>query len=256
MKVVILAGGLGTRLSEETVERPKPLVEIGGKPVLWHIMKIFSSYGMNEFIICCGYKGIQIKEYFKNYAMRNADVEFDLAENSSTIKKRSSENWKVTCVDTGDSTLTGGRLKRVRDYLNPDEPFFFTYGDGVGDINIKALVDLHKKNKKLATVTAVSPPGRFGVLNIDNESVLNFSEKPSEGTTWINGGYFLLEPQVIDYIDGDMISWEEEPIKKITAENQLNVYKHSGFWQPMDTLQEKKMLNELYEKDLAPWKIW
>jgi glucose-1-phosphate cytidylyltransferase len=256
MKVVILAGGLGTRLSEETHDRPKPMVEIGGKPVLWHIMKIFSSYGMNEFIICCGYKGIQIKEYFKNYAMRNADVEFNLEENSFTIKKHSSENWKVTCVDTGETTLTGGRLKRVRSYLNKDEPFLFTYGDGVGDINVNALIELHKKNKKLATVTAVNPPGRFGVLSIENDSVIKFSEKPSEGNTWINGGYFVLEPQTIDYIDGDMISWEEEPIKKITSENQLAVYKHHGFWQPMDTLQEKKMLNDLYEANKAPWKSW
>ena len=209
MKVVILAGGLGTRLSEETSDKPKPMVEIGGKPILWHIMKIFSSYGFNDFIICCGYKGIFIKEYFQNYNLRNADVEFNLSSSSATIKRAAAENWKVTCVDTGDSTLTGGRLKRVKDYLDVDEPFLFTYGDGVGDINIKELISFHKKNNKLATVTAVSPPGRFGVLSFEGESVKQFNEKPENGATWINGGFFVLEPKVLEYIDGDMISWEE-----------------------------------------------
>jgi len=256
MKVVILAGGLGTRLSEETHDRPKPMVEIGGKPILWHIMKTFSHYGMNEFIICCGYKGMYIKDYFKNYAMRNADVEFDLTKDITTIKKKGTENWKVTCVDTGDATMTGGRLKRIKEYLNPSEPFLFTYGDGVGDINIKELIEHHKKVKKLATVTAVSPPGRFGVLSIKDENVLQFSEKPSEGTTWINGGYFVLETEVIDYIENDSTSWEEEPVKRLSQEKQLTAYKHNGFWQPMDTLQEKKMLNDMYENGKAPWKSW
>ena len=256
MKVVILAGGLGTRLSEETRERPKPMVEIGGRPILWHIMKIFSSYGLNDFIICCGYKSIYIKEYFNNYSLRNADVEFDLAANTSIIKKTAAENWRVTCVDTGVSTLTGGRLKRVKDYLDPDEPFLFTYGDGVGDIDIEKLIALHQKNNKLATVTAVSPPGRFGVLTTEGELVKQFNEKPENGLTWINGGFFVLEPAVIDYIDGDLISWEEEPIKKITKEGQLAVYKHPGFWQPMDTLAEKKLLNDLYNDNKAPWKSW
>lgn len=256
MKVVILAGGLGTRLSEETSDKPKPMVEIGGKPILWHIMKIFSSYGLNEFIICCGYKGIYIKEYFQNYNLRNADVEFNLSSTSTTIKKAAAENWKVTCVDTGDSTLTGGRLKRVKDYLDEDEPFLFTYGDGVGDINIKELISHHKKNNKLATVTAVSPPGRFGVLTFEGESVKQFNEKPKNGATWINGGFFVLEPKVLEYIDGDMISWEEEPIKNITKDGELSAYKHPGFWQPMDTLAEKKLLNELYDSNKAPWKSW
>lgn len=256
MKVVILAGGLGTRLSEETSDKPKPMVEIGGKPILWHIMKIFSSYGFNDFIICCGYKGIFIKEYFQNYNLRNADVEFNLSSSSATIKRAAAENWKVTCVDTGDSTLTGGRLKRVKDYLDVDEPFLFTYGDGVGDINIKELISFHKKNNKLATVTAVSPPGRFGVLSFEGESVKQFNEKPENGATWINGGFFVLEPKVLEYIEGDMVSWEEEPIKNITKDGELIAYKHPGFWQPMDTLAEKKLLNELYDNNKAPWKSW
>jgi glucose-1-phosphate cytidylyltransferase len=256
MKVVILAGGLGTRLSEETSDKPKPMVEIGGKPILWHIMKIFSSYGFNDFIICCGYKGIFIKEYFQNYNLRNADVEFNLSSSSTTIKRAAAENWKVTCVDTGDSTLTGGRLKRVKDYLDVDEPFLFTYGDGVGDINIKELISFHKKNNKLATVTAVSPPGRFGVLSFEGESVKQFNEKPENGATWINGGFFVLEPKVLEYIEGDMVSWEEEPIKNITKDGELIAYKHPGFWQPMDTLAEKKLLNELYDNNKAPWKSW
>jgi len=256
MKVVILAGGLGTRLSEETSDKPKPMVEIGGKPILWHIMKIFSSYGFNDFIICCGYKGIYIKEYFQSYNLRNADVEFNLSSSSTTIKKAAAENWKVTCVDTGDSTLTGGRLKRVKDYLDKNEPFLFTYGDGVGDINIKELISHHKKNNKLATVTAVSPPGRFGVITFEGESVKQFNEKPKNGATWINGGFFVLEPKVLEYIDGDMISWEEEPIKNITKDGELSAYKHPGFWQPMDTLAEKKLLNELYNNNKAPWKSW
>jgi glucose-1-phosphate cytidylyltransferase len=256
MKAVILAGGLGTRLSEETHDKPKPLVEIGGKPILWHIMKIYSFYGVNEFIICCGYRGSYIKEYFKNYYLKDSDVEFRLKDNQIDIVKRNSEDWKITCVDTGDSTLTGGRLKRVKEYLDPNETFLFTYGDGVGDIDIPASIKAHKENSKLATVTAVSPPARFGVLKIEGNNVIEFSEKPKNDPTWINGGFFVLEPKVIDYIEGDLVSFEEEPLKKIAKEGELTVFKHSGFWQPMDTIKEKNDLNELYDSNKAPWKVW
>ena len=256
MKAVILAGGLGTRLSEETHSRPKPMVEIGGKPILWHIMKIFSFYGINEFIICCGYKGYFIKEYFDNYHLRNTDVTFDLVKNSSNVIRSPEEKWTVTCVDTGDKTLTGGRLKRVSKYLD-DEPFLFTYGDGVGDINIEELIQFHATQKKLATVTAVNPPGRFGVLKIDkNDSVSQFNEKPDIGETWINGGFFVLDPSVIDFIANDETSWEKEPLQEITKKGQLSAYKHNGFWQPMDTIAEKKHLEDLYISGNAPWKIW
>ena len=257
MKAVILAGGLGTRLSEETHSRPKPMVEIGGKPILWHIMKIFESYGVNEFIVCCGYKGFFIKEYFDNYHLRNTDVTFNLRENSSSILRNTKENWLVTCVDTGDDTLTGGRLKKIKEFLDPNEPFLFTYGDGVGNINIKSLLKFHKSHGKLATVTAVNPPGRFGILKInDSDDVTHFNEKPDIGNAWINGGFFVLEPSVIDYISGDNISWEEEPLQQITKDNQLTAYKHTGFWQPMDTIAEKKYLEKLYTSNEAPWKTW
>lgn len=257
MKAVILAGGLGTRLSEETHSRPKPMVEIGGKPILWHIMKIFDSYGINEFIVCCGYKGFFIKEYFKNYHLRNTDVTFDLKNNSSKILTTTQENWAVTCVDTGENTLTGGRLKRIKDFLDPEESFLFTYGDGVGDINIKNLLEFHKSHGKLATVTAVNPPGRFGILKIsENNNVSQFNEKPDIGNAWINGGFFVLQPSVIDYISGDKISWEEEPLQQITRDNQLSAYKHEGFWQPMDTIAEKKYLEKLYVSNKAPWRMW
>ena len=257
MKAVILAGGLGTRLSEETHSRPKPMVEIGGKPILWHIMKIFESYGVNEFIVCCGYKGFFIKEYFDNYHLRNTDVTFNLRENSSSILRNTKENWLVTCVDTGDDTLTGGRLKKIKEFLDPNEPFLFTYGDGVGNINIKSLLKFHKSHGKLATVTAVNPPGRFGILKInESDDVTQFNEKPDIGNAWINGGFFVLEPSVIDYISGDNISWEEEPLQQITKDNQLSAYKHKGFWQPMDTIAEKKYLEKLYTSNEAPWKTW
>ena len=257
MKAVILAGGLGTRLSEETHSRPKPMVEIGGKPILWHIMKIFESYGINEFIVCCGYKGFFIKEYFDNYHLRNTDVTFNIKDNSSSILRNTKENWLVTCVDTGDNTLTGGRLKKIKEFLDPQEPFLFTYGDGVGDINIKNLLKFHKSHGKLATVTAVNPPGRFGILKInDSDAVTQFNEKPDIGNAWINGGFFVLEPSVIDYISGDNISWEEEPLQQITKDKQLSAYKHTGFWQPMDTIAEKKYLEELYSSNEAPWKTW
>ncbi len=257
MKAVILAGGLGTRLSEETHSRPKPMVEIGGKPILWHIMKIFDSYGINEFIVCCGYKGFFIKEYFKNYHLRNTDVTFDLKNNSSKILTNTQENWSVTCVDTGEDTLTGGRLKRIKGFLDPEESFLLTYGDGVGNINIKNLLEFHKSHGKLATVTAVNPPGRFGILKIsENNNVSQFNEKPDIGNAWINGGFFVLQPSVIDYISGDKISWEEEPLQQITRDNQLSAYKHEGFWQPMDTIAEKKYLEKLYVSNKAPWKMW
>jgi glucose-1-phosphate cytidylyltransferase len=257
MKAVILAGGLGTRLSEETHSRPKPMVEIGGMPILWHIMKIFDFYGINEFIICCGYKGFFIKEYFNNYHLRNTDVTFDLENNSTSVLRNTKENWSVTCVDTGDNTLTGGRLKQIKDFLEPDESFLFTYGDGVGNIDINSLVNFHKSHKKMATVTAVNPPGRFGILNIDeDDAVSQFNEKPDIGNSWINGGFFVLEPSVIDYISGNNVSWEAEPLQNITKKNELYAYKHHGFWQPMDTIAEKKYLEELYASNSAPWKVW
>jgi glucose-1-phosphate cytidylyltransferase len=257
MKAVILAGGLGTRLAEETHSRPKPMVEVGGMPILLHIMKIFSFYGVNDFIICLGYKGYFIKEYFDNFHLRNSDVTFNIKNNSKKVIKNIHENWNVTCVDTGDRTLTGGRIKRIREYLENDEPFFLTYGDGVADINLKSLLDFHRAHGKLATVTAVNPPSRFGILRIDEQNkVKQFNEKPNNDNSWINGGYFVLHPSVIDYIEGDMTSWELEPLQKITKKNELAAYKHSGFWQPMDTLSEKKMLNDLYSNNLAPWKKW
>jgi glucose-1-phosphate cytidylyltransferase len=257
MKAVILAGGLGTRLAEETHSRPKPMVEVGGMPILVHIMKIFSFYGVNDFIICLGYKGYFIKEYFNNFHLRNSDVTFNIENNSKKVIQNIHQNWNITCVDTGDKTLTGGRIKRVREYLDQDEPFFLTYGDGVADINLRSLLDFHHAHGKLATVTAVNPPSRFGMLKIDEQNeVKQFNEKPNNENTWINGGYFVLHPSVIDYIDGDMTSWEVEPLQKITKKSELAAFKHSGFWQPMDTLSEKKMLNDLYAKNMAPWKIW
>jgi glucose-1-phosphate cytidylyltransferase len=257
MKAVILAGGLGTRLSEETYDKPKPMVEIGGKPILWHIMKIYASHGINDFIICCGYKGYYIKEYFYNYALHNANIEFKLSDNDFKLSKNNSENWSVNCIDTGPDTQTGGRLKRVKEYLTPGESFLFTYGDGVGDIDIQKVIESHNLSKKMATVTAVNPPGRFGALNInDDGSVKNFDEKPNKGNTWINGGFFVLETDVFDYIEGDNMPWEDVPLKKITNENQLNSYKHYGFWQPMDTIREKSLLEEMYKSGAAPWIKW
>ena len=258
MKAVILAGGLGTRLSEETTLKPKPMVEIGNKPIIWHIMKILSSHGVNEFIICCGYKGSVIKEYFENYSLSNGDVLFDLKSKSSeVVSENHDENWSVLCVETGEGTLTGGRIKKIKNYLEPDEPFLLTYGDGVGNINISELVKFHESHNKLATVTAVNPPSRFGVLSIaEDSSVETFSEKPQGGNAWINGGFFILHPSVIDFIDSDMTAWEDEPVKKITDLGQMSAYKHDGFWQPMDTLNEKKYLNDLYASDDAPWVTW
>ncbi|MDA9174221.1 glucose-1-phosphate cytidylyltransferase [Gammaproteobacteria bacterium] len=257
MKAVILAGGLGTRLSEETYDKPKPMVEIGGKPILWHIMKIYASHGISDFIICCGYKGYYIKEYFYNYALHNSNIEFKLSDNDFKLTNNNAENWSVNCLDTGQETQTGGRLKRAKEHLIPGESFLFTYGDGVGDIDITKVIESHNFSKKMATVTAVNPPGRFGALNInDDGSVNNFDEKPTKGNTWINGGFFVLETDVFDYIEGDNMPWEDEPLKRITNENQLNSYKHYGFWQPMDTIREKSILEEMYQSGTAPWVTW
>jgi glucose-1-phosphate cytidylyltransferase len=255
MKAVILAGGLGTRLSEETHSRPKPMVEIGGKPILWHIMKSYSAYGINEFIICCGYKGYMIKEYFNNYFLHNSDVSFSLTDNSLHIIEQRAEPWKVTLVDTGEFTMTGGRLKRVQKYLD-DAPFCFTYGDGLIDMNIKESIDFHQKNNTLATVTAVYPPGRFGALTIQDNKVSSFQEKPQGDGAMINGGYFVLSPKVIELIDGDETVWEEEPLKTLTKQDQLSAFQHEGFWRPMDTLRDKVYLEDLWNQGKAFWKSW
>jgi glucose-1-phosphate cytidylyltransferase len=255
VKAVILAGGIGTRLSEETEIRPKPMVEIGGRPILWHIMKIYSSFGVDEFIVCLGYKGYLIKEYFSNYFLHMCDVTFDIATNSMEVHQSAADNWRVTLVDTGDETMTGGRLKRVAPYLG-DEPFHFTYGDGVTDLDLEALVEFHRKQGVLATVTAVEPPGRFGALEIDDDRVVDFSEKPRGDGGWINGGFFVLSPDVVRYIDGDATSWELEPLRRLATERQLAVFKHSGFWHPMDTLRDKNTLQRLWESGQAPWRRW
>jgi len=257
MKAVILAGGLGTRLSEETYDKPKPMVEIGGKPILWHIMKIYASHGVKDFIICCGYKGYYIKEYFHNYALHNSNIEFNLHNNTYNLSNNNSEEWTVKCVDTGATTQTGGRLKRIEKYITPGDTFLFTYGDGVGDIDITEVVKQHKLSNKMATVTAVNPPGRFGALDINKDgSVKNFDEKPKKGNTWINGGFFVLETEVFKYIKDDFMPWEDEPLKTITNENQLNSYKHNGFWQPMDTIREKLILEQMFQNGKAPWVKW
>lgn len=255
MKVVILAGGLGTRISEETNIRPKPMVEIGGKPLLWHIMKIYSTHGLNDFIICLGYKGYMIKEYFANYFLHTSDVTFELANNKMHVHQRYSEPWSVTLVDTGDETMTGGRLRRVRSYLDKDD-FCFTYGDGLGSVDITALVAFHRKQKTHATVTAVQPPGRFGALDISAGRITSFQEKPLGDGSWINGGFFVLSPKVIDYIEGDQSTWERQPMERLAQEQQLSAYVHSGFWQPMDTLRDKNHLESLWQSGKAPWQIW
>ena len=257
MQAVILAGGLGTRLSEETHLKPKPMVEIGGKPILWHILKIYSHYGVNDFIICLGYKGYLIKEFFANYSLHTSDVTYDLKKEKITIHRRKSEEWKVTLVDTGESTLTGGRLKRVKEYIKDEETFCFTYGDGLANIDISALIKFHKKHKKQATLTAVRPPGRFGAIKFgSNDIVKSFQEKPDGDGSWINGGFFVLSPKVIDLIKDDQTAWESEPLTILAKKNQLYSYKHNGFWQPMDNLKEKNLLNELWKNNTAPWKIW
>ncbi|MCM1564584.1 MAG: glucose-1-phosphate cytidylyltransferase [Dehalobacter sp.] len=256
MKVVILAGGLGTRLSEETIVKPKPMVEIGGRPILWHIMKIYSSYAYNDFIICLGYKGYMIKEYFSNYFLHMSDVTFDMEHNTMEIHQRHVEPWKVTLVDTGQETMTGGRLKRIREYLGRDT-FMLTYGDGLADVDINELVEFHKNQHRLATVTAVQPPGRFGSLWIEPEGgVSSFQEKPTGDGTWINGGFFVLEPDVFNFIEGDATLWEKEPMENLAAKGQLAAYKHYGFWRPMDTLRDKVLLENLWNSGKAPWKMW
>ena len=256
MKVVILAGGYGTRISEETQNRPKPMVEIGGNPILWHIMKIYSHYGLNDFVICLGFKGYVIKEYFANYALHTSDVTFDLTNNQIITHERSTENWRVTLVDTGLETMTGGRLKRVARYLDSDEPFCMTYGDGVGDIDIRKLVDFHRSHGKKATVTAATAPGRFGALRMTGISVDGFQEKPVGDGAWINGGFFVLSPAVLDLIAGDSTVWERDPMERLAVDSELAAYKHHGFWQPMDTLREKNYLEALWESGKAPWKVW
>ena len=255
MKAVILAGGLGTRISEETVSRPKPMVEIGGKPILWHIMKIYSAHGINDFVICCGYKGYVIKEYFANYFLHSSDVTFDVANNQMHVHQKFGEPWRVTLIDTGDHTMTGGRLKRIRSYLD-DEDFCFTYGDGVSDVNITESIQFHQNQKTLATVTAVQPPGRFGSLAINESLVTGFMENPEGEGGWINGGYFILSPQVIDLVKDDMTIWEAEPLERLAAQHQLASFMHRGFWQPMDTLRDKIHLEELWRSGKAPWKVW
>lgn len=256
MKVVILAGGLGTRISEETHLKPKPMIEIGGRPILWHIMKMYSQHGINEFVICCGYMGYVIKEYFANYFLHMSDVTFDMQSNNMIVHRKSAEDWRVTLVDTGEKTMTGGRLKRVAEYLNPDEPFCFTYGDGVSDVNITELVEHHKAEGKLATVTAVTPPGRYGALEIGGASVKSFTEKPRGDGAKINGGFFVLSAETIDLISSDDTSWEEEPLRRLAEMGELSAYIHDGFWQPMDTLREKNMLQKLWDGGTAPWKTW
>ena len=256
MKAVILAGGLGTRLSEETVVKPKPMVEIGGKPILWHIMKTYSYYGVNDFIICCGYKGYVIKEYFANYSLHQSDVTFNLKDNKTIVHEDRAEPWTVTLIDTGESSMTGGRLKRVLSYIKDEEAFCFTYGDGVANINIKNLIKFHKSHGKQATLSSVYLPGRFGALQIKNNVVQKFEEKPKGDGALINGGYFVLSPKVIDRIEGDHTTWEQEPLKSLASDGELMSYKHDGFWQPMDTLRDKIKLNQLYDQNKAPWKVW
>ena len=256
MKAVILAGGLGTRISEETTTKPKPMIEIGGMPILWHIMKIYSHYGINEFIICCGYKGYLIKEYFANYFLHQSDVTFNMINNEIKIHQERAEPWKVTLVDTGENTMTGGRIKRVKEYLDENEDFCLTYGDGLSNINIKELVNFHKNHGKIATISSVYPPGRFGALEIKDSQVISFIEKPSEDGALINGGYFVLNTSIIDFIEGDATVWEQGPLNKLANIGELMAFKHNDFWQPMDTLREKNYLEDLWKSNKAPWKLW
>lgn len=256
MKAVILAGGLGTRISEETHLKPKPMIEIGGHPILWHIMKSYAAHGVNDFVICCGYKGYLIKEYFANYFLHMSDVTFDMQNNRMEVHEQHAEPWKVTLVDTGEDTLTGGRLKRVARYVQDEEAFCFTYGDGVSDLDISASIAFHQAHGKLATVTAVLPPGRYGALERDGERVAGFVEKPRGDGGWINGGYFVLSPKVLDFIADDRCSWEVEPLSELARTQQLMAFEHAGFWQPMDTLREKNLLEELWQSGRAPWRKW
>lgn len=256
MKAVILAGGLGTRISEESSSRPKPMIEIGGKPILWHIMKIYSAHGINDFVVCCGYKGYVIKEYFANYFLHMSDVTFDMQNNKMEVHQRHAEPWRVTLVDTGDESMTGGRLKRVRDYVKDEEVFCFTYGDGVSDINISAQIAFHKQHGKLATVTAVQPSGRYGALDMDKGIVKGFIEKPQGDGGWVNGGFFVLSPKCIDLIIDDSTVWEGKPLNDLSSQAELMAYEHNGFWQAMDTLRDKTHLEELWRSGHAPWKVW
>ena len=256
MKAVLLAGGLGTRLSEETSSRPKPMVEIGGRPILWHIMKLYSHHGIDDFIICCGYKGYVNKEYFANYFLHMSDVTFDISANTMEVHQRHAEPWRVTLVDTGDDTLTGGRLKRVGGYVRGDEAFCFTYGDGLSDVNIGASIEFHRRHGRHATVTAVIPPGRYGAIERTGDQVTRFTEKPPGDGGLINGGFFVLSPAVLEYIGGDETSWEGEPLGRLAADEQLMAFEHSGFWQPMDTLRDKHLLEDLWDSGTAPWKCW
>ncbi|WP_299074807.1 glucose-1-phosphate cytidylyltransferase [uncultured Paraglaciecola sp.] len=255
-KAVILAGGLGTRISEESHLRPKPMIEIGGRPILWHIMKTYSHHGINDFIICCGYKGYVIKEYFANYFLHMSDVTFDMQQNSMEVHSNHAEPWRVTLIDTGMETGTGGRLKRIAPYLDDDEDFCFTYGDGVTDLNIARSIEFHKKSGTLATVTAIQPPGRFGALNIEGNMINHFQEKPPGDDSWVNGGYFVLSKGVLDYLSGDACVWEQEPLQQLAQNNQLSCYKHSGFWRPMDTLRDKIQLEDMLKNNAAPWVKW
>lgn len=256
MKAVILAGGLGTRLSEETSVRPKPMVEIGGKPILWHILKMYSQHGVNDFVICCGYKGYVIKEYFANYFLHMSDITFDMRNNHMEVHQKRAEPWTVTLVDTGENSMTGGRLRRVADYIRDEEAFCFTYGDGVSDVDIGATIAFHKQHGKAATLTATFPPGRFGALELQQGRVLSFQEKPKGDGAMINGGFFVLSPKVLGYLDGDATIWEQQPLQRLAADGELMAYEHQGFWQPMDTLRDKIYLEELWASDKAPWKSW
>ena len=257
MKAVILAGGLGTRISEETHLKPKPMIEIGHKPILWHIMKIYSSHGINDFVICCGYKGYVIKEYFANYFLHMSDVTFDMAQNKMEVHQNNAESWRVTLVDTGENSMTGGRLKRVKEYVKDDDAFCFTYGDGVSDVDITKLINFHKEHGKQATLIATRPPGRYGALKIiDDNRVDHFQEKPDGDGSWINGGFFVLSPKVIDYIEGDNTNWEGESLVSLARDGELVAYTHDGFWQTMDTLREKNLLEDLWKSGKPPWKVW
>ena len=256
MKAVILAGGLGTRITEETHLKPKPMIEIGGKPMLWHIMKLYSAHGVNDFVICCGYRGYVIKEYFANYFLHMSDVTFDMQNNQMEVHQRNAEPWRVTLVDTGEETLTGGRLKRVADYVKHEEAFCFTYGDGIANVDIGALLAFHKAHGKRATVTAVQPPGRYGALDMQGSVVRGFIEKPKGDGGWINGGFFVLSPACLNYVENDASSWESEPLKRLAAEDELRAFQHAGFWQPMDTLRDKNQLEALWLEGNAPWKCW
>lgn len=256
MKAVILAGGLGTRISEETHLKPKPMIEIGGKPILWHIMKLYSAHGVNEFIICCGYKGYTIKEYFSNYFVHMSDVTFDMASNETIFHKRAAEPWRVTLIDTGDETMTGGRLARVKDYIKDEDAFCFTYGDGVSDLDITAEIKAHRAHGRWATVAAVRPPGRYGALVVNDDKVVGFSEKPLGDGGLINGGFFVLSPKCLDLIEGDSTSWEGAPLTRLAEMDQLRAFNHAGFWQPMDTLRDKNVLEQLWVEGRAPWKTW